>query len=170
MVLGDADVAPTPAQLNKMKALVREAMLQGAVGVSTSLEYAPAPYASTEELIALAAEAAKFGGIYATHIRTEGEGEMAALEEAIRIGREAGIPLEIFHIKTEGKPSFGKMPEVVAKIDAARRSGVDVSADTYAYPAWSNGLSAFIPPWAHDGRPGQDDRTLARPHDPSPHT
>jgi N-acyl-D-amino-acid deacylase len=150
-VLGDADVAPTAAQLAQMTRLVRQAMLQGAVGVSTSLEYAPAPYASTEEIIALAAEASKFGGIYASHIRTEGEGEMAALDEAIRIGREANIPVEIFHIKAEGKPSFGKMPDVVVKIDAARASGVDITADTYAYPAWSNGLSAFIPPWAHDG-------------------
>lgn len=151
IVLGDADVSPTAAQLSEMKELVRQAMLQGAVGVSTSLEYAPAPYASTEEIIALAGEASKFGGIYASHIRTEGEGEMAALDEAIRIGREAHIPVEIFHIKTEGRPSFGKMPDVVEKIDAARASGVDVTADTYAYPAWSNGLSAFIPPWVHDG-------------------
>ena len=150
-VLGDADRAPTTAQLTEMKSLVRQAMLQGAMGVSTSLEYPPAPYASTEELIALASEAAKFGGLYATHIRTEGEGEMAALDEAIRIGREAGIPVEIFHIKTEGKPSFGKMPDVVAKIEAARHAGVDVSADTYAYPAWLNPLSAFVPPWAQDG-------------------
>jgi N-acyl-D-amino-acid deacylase len=151
MVLGDVNRAPTPAQLSEMKALVRQAMLQGAVGVSTALEYPPAPYASTEEIIALAAEAARFGGIYATHIRTEGEGEMAALDEAIRIGREAKIPVEIYHIKAEGKPSFGTMPQVVAKIDAARHSGIDITADTYAYPAWCNGLSAFIPPWAQDG-------------------
>ena len=150
-VLGDADRAPTPVQLNEMKSLVREAMLQGALGVSTALEFPPAPYASTEELIALASEAAKFGGIYATHIRTEGEGEMAALDEAIRIGREAAIPVEIFHIKTEGKPSFGKMPDVVAKIEAARHAGLDITADTYAYSAWANQLSAAIPPWAQDG-------------------
>lgn len=163
LVLGDADVAPTPVQLQAMQSLVREAMAQGAMGVSSSLEYAPAPYASTEELIALASAAAPFGGIYATHIRTEGEGEMAALDEAIRIGREAMIPVEIFHIKTEGKPSFGKMPEVVGKIDAARASGVDVTADTYAYPAWGNALSAFIPPWAHDGG---DAKLLERLRDP----
>jgi N-acyl-D-amino-acid deacylase len=150
-VLGDADRAPTPAQLDEMKSLVRQAMLQGALGVSTALEYPPAPYASTEELVALASEASKFGGIYASHIRTEGEGEMAALDEAIRIGREANIPVEIFHIKTEGKPSFGKMPDVISKIEAARHEGLDITADIYAYPAWANDLSAAIPPWAQDG-------------------
>lgn len=151
LILGDADVAPTAAQLNQMRALVRQAMLQGAMGISSALEYTPAPYASTGELIALAAEAAKFGGIYATHMRNEGDEEMAALDEAIRIGREADIPVEIFHLKAAGKSNFGKMPELVAKIDAARASGVDITADTYAYRAWFNLLSAFIPPWAHDG-------------------
>jgi N-acyl-D-amino-acid deacylase len=151
LILGDADVAPTTAQLTQMRALVREAMLQGAMGVSTALEYTPAPYASTEELIALAAEAAKFGGIYASHMRDEGDNEPAALDEAIRIGREAHIPVEIFHLKVAGRSNFGKMPALVAKIEAARASGVDIAADTYAYPAWFNGLSAFIPPWAHDG-------------------
>jgi dihydroorotase/N-acyl-D-amino-acid deacylase len=163
-VLGDADRAPTAAQLTEMKLLVRQAMLQGAMGLSSGLEYPPAPYASTEELIALASEAAKFGGIYATHIRTEGEGEMAALDEAIRIGSEAGLPVEIFHIKTEGKPSFGKMPDVVAKIETARKAGLDISANTYAYPAWANRLSAAIPPWAQDGG---DAKMIERLRDPA---
>jgi N-acyl-D-amino-acid deacylase len=151
MVLGDDDKQPTPTQLEQMKELVREAMRQGAVGLSTALEYAPAPYAKTEELIALAAEAAKFGGIYATHMRSEGDGVLPAIDEALRIGREARIPVEIWHIKVAGKANFGRMPEVVARINAARAAGMDVTADTYAYTAWSNGLSAFIPPWAHDG-------------------
>ncbi|HKW26470.1 MAG TPA: D-aminoacylase [Terriglobales bacterium] len=151
VVLGDADVQPTPAQLDQMKTLVDQAMQQGAMGVSTSLEYAPAPYASTEELIALSSEAAKYGGIYATHMRSEGDAEMASLDEVIRIGREAHIAVEIWHLKTAGKTNWGKMPQVVAKIDAARAAGVDVEADTYAYTAWFNSLSAFIPPWAHDG-------------------
>jgi N-acyl-D-amino-acid deacylase len=151
VVLGDADVQPTPAQLDQMKTLVDQAMQQGAMGVSTSLEYAPAPYARTEELIALSAEAAKYGGIYATHMRSEGDAEMASLDEVIRIGREAHIPIEIWHLKTAGKTNWGKMPQVVAKIDSARAAGVDVEADTYAYTAWFNSLSAFIPPWAHDG-------------------
>src|SRR5256885_6970020 len=103
-----------------MKGLVAESMRAGAMGLSTALEYAPAPYATTDELIALAREAAKFGGIYATHMRSEGDGIMSALEEAVRIGREAGIPVEIWHLKTAGRNNWGRMPEVVAKIDAAR--------------------------------------------------
>ncbi len=151
MVLGDNDVQPTPAQLEKMKEFVRQAMRDGAVGVSTSLEYAPAPYAKTGELIALAGEASQFGGIYATHMRNEGTGILPALDEALRIGREAHIPVEIWHLKVGGKPSWGRMPEVVAKINAARAQGLDVSANTYAYTAWFNDFSAFIPAWAHDG-------------------
>ena len=138
MVLGDADVQPTPEQLEKMKALVRDAMRDGAVGVSTSLEYAPAPYAKTEEIIALASEASKFGGIYATHMRNEGDTVLEAIDEALRIGREAHIPVEIWHIKVAGKNNWGRMPEVVARINQARAQGVDVSANTYAYPAWFN--------------------------------
>jgi len=151
VVLGDADVQPNPAQLEQMKSLVRDAMHDGAIGVSTSLEYAPAPYAKTEEIIALAAEASKFGGIYATHMRSEGDAIDASLDETFRIGKEARIPVEIWHLKVAGKTNWHKMPEVVAKINAARAQGVDVTADTYAYPAWFNDFSAFIPPWAHDG-------------------
>lgn len=151
MVLGDDDKQPTPAQLEQMQALVREAMKDGAAGVSTSLEYAPAPYAKTDELIALAAEAGKSGGIYATHMRNESDSVLEAIDEALRIGREAHIPVEIWHIKVAGKNNWGRMPEVVARINAARAGGADVSADTYAYTAWYNGFSAFIPPWAHDG-------------------
>jgi dihydroorotase/N-acyl-D-amino-acid deacylase len=151
MVLGDNDVQPTAAQLEQMKEIVRQAMRDGAVGVSTSLEYAPAPYAKTEELIALAAEASKFGGIYATHMRNEGTGILPAIDEAVRIGREAHIPVEIWHFKVGGKPSWGHMPEAIAKVNAARAEGLDVSADTYAYTAWFNDFSAFIPAWAHDG-------------------
>ncbi len=134
-----------------MRELVRQAMRQGAVGVSTSLQYPPAPYAKTEELIALAAEASRFGGIYATHLRSESNEIMPALDEAIRIGREARIPVEIWHLKAAGKRNWGRMPQIVAKIDSARRAGVDIAADTYAYPAWFNSLSAMVPPWAHDG-------------------
>jgi dihydroorotase/N-acyl-D-amino-acid deacylase len=151
MVLGDADVQPSTEQLEKMKALVRDAMHEGAVGVSTSLEYAPAPYAKTEEIIALASEAAKFGGIYATHMRSESDNILASIDESLRIGREAHIPVEIWHIKVAGKNNWGRMPEVIAKIDQARAQGADISANTYAYPAWFNSMSAFIPPWAHDG-------------------
>ena len=151
VVLGDEDRQPSPEQLEQMKALVREAMKDGAVGVSTSLEYAPAPYAKTDELIALAGEAGKFGGIYATHMRNESDSVLESIDEALRIGREGHIPVEIWHIKVAGKNNWGRMPEVVAKIKAARAAGADVSADTYAYTAWYNDFSAFIPPWAHDG-------------------
>jgi N-acyl-D-amino-acid deacylase len=151
MVLGDDDVQPTPAQLEQMRQMVRQAMLDGAVGLSTSLEYPPAPYAKTEELVALASVAAQFGGIYATHMRSESTAILQSLDEVIRIAREAQIPVEIWHFKVAGKPSWGHMPEAVAKIEAARAEGVDIAADTYAYTAWGNGLSAFIPPWAHDG-------------------
>ena len=151
MVLGDENKQPTPAQLEQMKELVRQAMQQGAVGVSTALEYAPAPYAKTEELIAVASEASKSGGIYATHMRDESNSVLVAIDEALRIGQEAHIPVEIWHLKVAGKQNWGRMPEVVAKINAARAQGIDVSANTYAYPAWFNDLSAFVPQWAHDG-------------------
>jgi dihydroorotase/N-acyl-D-amino-acid deacylase len=151
MVLGDNNVQPSPEQQEQMKALVREAMIDGTVGVSTALEYAPAPYAKTDELIALAAEAGKFGGIYSTHMRNESDSVLEAIDEALRIGREARVPVEIWHIKVAGKNNWGRMPEVVAKINAARAAGADVTADTYAYTAWFNDFSAFIPPWAHDG-------------------
>jgi len=164
MVLGDGNRAPSRSELEQMRALVREAMKEGAVGVSTSLQYAPAPYASTEELIALAAESAKLGGIYATHMRSEGDAIKAALDEAIRIGREARIPVEIWHLKAAGKGNWGRMPEIVAYIEKARNEGVDVTADTYAYTAWFNSFSAFIPPWAHDGG---DARMIERLKDPA---
>jgi len=151
MVLGDADKQPTAQELESMRGLVRQAMEEGAVGVSTSLQYAPAPYATTAELVALASEAARYGGIYATHMRSEGSAVLAAVDEAVQIGREANIPVEIWHLKAAGKPQWGMMPKIVARIDAARQSGVDIAADTYAYPAWFNTMSAFIPPWVHDG-------------------
>ncbi len=164
MVLGDADVQPSPAQQPRMEELVHQAMLDGAVGLSTALQYAPAPYAKTEELIGLAREAARYGGIYATHMRSEGNAEPAAIDEAIRIGREAHIPVEIWHLKTSGVPNWGKMPSVIAQIEAARAAGVDISANTYAYDAWFNTFSAFIPPWAHDGG---DAKLIERLKDPA---
>jgi N-acyl-D-amino-acid deacylase len=151
MVLGEENKQPTPEQLDQMRALVRDAMKDGAVGLSTALEYAPAPYAKTDELIALAAEAGKFGGIYSTHMRNESDSVLGAIDEALRIGREAHVPVEIWHIKVAGKNNWGRMPEVVAKINAARAAGADVTADTYAYTAWYNDFSAFVPAWAHEG-------------------
>src|SRR3979409_1430316 len=164
MVLGDADVQPTPEQLEKMKALVRDAMRDGAVGVSTSLMYAPAPYAKTEEIIALASEASKFGGIYATHMRNESNSVLPSIDEALRIGREAHVPVEIWHIKVAGKNNWGRMPWLVARGKKARTEGVDVEADTYAYTAWFNSMSAFVPAWAHDGG---DAKLIERLKDPT---
>jgi len=163
-VIGTVDRAPTSDELSRMKSLVDQAMQQGALGLSTALEYPPAPYAKTEELIALAAESAKYGGIYATHMRNEGDGIMSALAEVVRIAREAKTPVEIFHLKAGGHPNWGRMPEIIKFIDDARASGLDIEADTYAYTAWNNGLSAFIPPWAHDGG---DQKMLARLKDPA---
>jgi N-acyl-D-amino-acid deacylase len=164
VVLGDQDRAPTASELERMQRLVREAMQDGAAGLSTSLQYAPAPYASTEELIALASEAAKLGGIYATHMRSEGDAITAAIDEVIRISREAKIPAEIWHLKVAGKTNWGRMPEIVSKIQKARDSGLDITADTYAYTAWFNSFSAFIPPWAHDGG---DAKLIERLKDPA---
>jgi dihydroorotase/N-acyl-D-amino-acid deacylase len=164
MVIGDDDRAPSADELQKMKKLVQDAMRDGAVGVSTSLQYAPAPYAKTEELIALASEASKTGGIYATHMRAEGDAITEAIDEVIRISREAKIPAEIWHLKAAGKPNWGRMPQIVVQIEKARQSGIDITADTYAYTAWFNSFSAFIPPWAHDGG---DAKMIERLKDPA---
>jgi N-acyl-D-amino-acid deacylase len=164
MVVG-YDARPASAdELLKMQSLVADSMRQGALGVSTALQYAPAPYASPEELIALAQTAAEYGGIYATHMRSEGDAIFAALDETIRIGREAHIPVEIWHLKTGGVANFGLMPEVIAHIERARASGVEIAANTYAYTAWQNDLSAFVPAWAHDGG---DAQLIARLKDPA---
>lgn len=151
VVLGARDIQPTAAQLKQMELLVGNAMRDGAVGVSTALQYPPAPYARTSELMAMATVASKYGGIYATHMRSESSAVLPAIDEALRIGTEAHISVEIWHIKVAGKYNWGRMPQVVTKIDAARAHGIDVTADTYAYTAWSNDLPAFLPPWALDG-------------------
>lgn len=151
MVIGYDDRKPTPDELKQMQAIVADAMRDGAFGVSTALQYPPATYSTTPELIALAQTAARFGGIYATHMRSEGNGEMAALDEVFDIARTAHIPVEIFHLKVAGHENWGSMPKVIARIDAARAGGLDISADTYAYTAWGNDLASFIPPWAHAG-------------------
>jgi dihydroorotase/N-acyl-D-amino-acid deacylase len=164
MVLGDDDRAPSSTELDRMRSLVRDAMQDGAVGLSTSLQYAPAPYATTEELVALASKASPFGGLYATHMRSEADAILPAIDEAVRIGREAHIPVEIWHLKIAGKANWGRMPEVIARIQQARDSGVDITADTYAYPAGFNSFSAIIPPWAHAGG---DAKLIERLKDPA---
>ena len=150
-VIGDVDRPPTTDELQKMKSLVAEAMQQGAFGLSTSLIYPPGHYAKREELIELAKVASQYGGIYASHMRSEGQSETDAVEEALRIGREAHLPVEIFHLKVIGKPRWGTMPKIVGMIQTARDSGQDVSADMYPYVAGGTALASSLPPWVADG-------------------
>jgi len=150
-VIGDDDRAPTPAELGQMKVLVEQAMKDGALGLSSALIYPPNIYAKTDELIALAQVASKYGGLYATHMRSEGASEMPALAEAMRIGREANLPVEIFHLKVSGKPRWGSMKNVVAAIQLARDSGLDIAADMYPYTAGATALASALPPWVADG-------------------
>ncbi len=150
-VLGDVDRAPTAEELEKMKALVAQAMQQGALGVSTALIYPPGFYAKTEELIELAKVASQYGGIYASHMRSEGLNEVAAVREALRIGQEAHLPVEIFHLKVSGKNRAGKMVDIVRMIQEARDSGQDVTADMYPYVAGATALASSLPPWVADG-------------------
>ena len=150
-VVGEADRTATPEELARMEALVDSAMRQGALGVSTSLIYAPAIYAPTSELIALARVARRYGGVYATHMRNEGAGIDAALNETFEIARAADIPVEIWHLKVSGRPNWGRMPHVLARIDSARAAGIDVTADQYPYIASATSLDATIPVWALSG-------------------
>jgi dihydroorotase/N-acyl-D-amino-acid deacylase len=163
VVIGEADRRPTAEELDRMRALVDTMMMQGALGLSSALIYAPAVYASTDELIALAHIAARHGGIYATHIRNEGDRIDAALNEAFRIGREARIPVEIWHLKLAGRSNWGRMPRVLRRLDSARAAGLDVTADQYPYIASATALDAIIPAWAHDGGPDSLLARLARP-------
>lgn len=150
-VLGDANRAPTPAELEQMKSLVAEAMQQGAMGLSTGLIYAPASYAKTAELIELARVAASYGGGYATHMRSEGARLIEAIEEAAVIGASANTWVQIHHLKASGRANWGKMAAAVAAIEAARARGIDISADQYPYGASGTGLDNIIPVWAHAG-------------------
>jgi N-acyl-D-amino-acid deacylase len=163
-VLGDVNRAPTADELEKMKALVEQAMQQGALGISTALIYPPGHYAKTEELIELAKVAARYGGIYASHMRSEGQNEVAAVREALRIGQEANIPVEIFHLKVSGKSRAGKMVDIVRMIQQARDGGQDVTADMYPYVAGATALASSLPPWVADG--GYD-KLLERLQDPA---
>jgi N-acyl-D-amino-acid deacylase len=162
-VIGDDDRAPTPAELEQMKSMVADAMKDGAMGLSTALIYPPGHYAKTEELIALAKVAGQFGGIYGSHMRSEGASEMQAIDEAIRIGREGGLPVEIFHLKVIGKSRWGSMPRVVEKIDAARESGLDIRADAYPWVAGGTALASCLPPWMADGGAAKFLERLADP-------
>jgi N-acyl-D-amino-acid deacylase len=150
-VIGFDNREPKPEELEQMKELVRTAMQQGALGLSTSLVYAPAVYARTEELIELAKVAAEYGGIYASHIRDEGDRQVQAILEAGDIGREAKIPVQIWHLKVSGKQNWGAMADIVKQIEVLRKEGVDITADLYPYVAGATGLSATMPGWALEG-------------------
>lgn len=150
-VLGYEDRAPDAAELEAMRGLVAEAMREGALGVGSSLIYAPAYYASTDELIALAEVAGEFGGMYISHIRGEGNRLLENVEELITIAREAGVPAEIYHLKASGRANWDKLKDVIRRVDEAREEGLRITADMYTYHASSTGLNAVMPPWVQEG-------------------
>ncbi len=150
-VIGLEDRQPTPEELERMRALVRQEMEAGALGIGSSLIYAPAFYATTEELIELCKVAAKYRGKYISHMRSEGNRLLEAVDELIRIAREANVPAEIYHLKAAGKANWPKMDEVIAKVEAARKEGLKITADMYTYTAGATGLDAAMPPWVLDG-------------------
>jgi N-acyl-D-aspartate/D-glutamate deacylase len=150
-VIGFEDKAPTPQQLDEMRALVRREMEAGALGIGTSLIYPPAFYAKTPELIELCKVAAKYQGKYISHMRSEGTQLLAALDELLRISREANIPAEVYHIKAAGKAEWPKLDALLAKIEAAQKEGLKITADMYAYTAAGTGLDACLPPWTEAG-------------------
>jgi N-acyl-D-amino-acid deacylase len=149
--LGEADVDPDPAQLARMRALVRQAMDEGAMGVGSSIIYAPATFAETPELIALAGEAAKCGGMYISHMRNEGDELLESVDELIEISRASGAPAEIFHLKQAGRENWGKLDAVIARVEAARARGQRITADMYTYTAGATGLDAAMPAWVQEG-------------------
>src|SRR5437016_1987537 len=149
--IGYADRPPSPDELERMKKLVRQAMGEGALGVGSSLIYAPAFYAKTDELIALAKVASDYNGIYISHIRSEGTRLLEAAEELIKISREAGIPAEFYHLKAAGQSNWNKLDALIQKIEAARAAGLRITADMYTYTAGQTGLDAAMPPWVQEG-------------------
>lgn len=163
-VMGNINRAPTPSEMQRMKQLVDEAMLDGAIGLGSGLIYPPNSYASREELIELARVAARHGGIYTTHMRSEGAGSPAAIEEAIEIGRRAGLPVHILHFKSYGASNWGRMPALVHEIQAARDQGLDITADVYPYVATETGLDMTLPSQYLEGTP---DHILQRLKDPA---
>jgi N-acyl-D-amino-acid deacylase len=149
--IGYADRPPTPEELTRMKALVRAAMEEGAMGVGSSLIYPPAFYAKTEELIELCKVASEYNGMYISHMRSEGARLLEAIEELIRISREAKIPAEIYHLKAAGRPHWGKMDAAIHRVEMVRKQGLRITADMYTYEAGATGLSATMPPWVQEG-------------------
>ena len=177
-LLDEADVQPTDEQLAAMRKLVRQAMEEGALGVTTALIYSPNQYARTPELIALAQESARCGGMYIAHIRSEGDRILDAVQETIDIAKASGGPAEIYHLKMSGQPNWSKLDTVVARVEAARSAGTRITADMYTYTAGATGLDAAMPPWVQDGGleawigrlkdPAMRARVLADMRDPNP--
>ncbi len=162
-VVGFDKRPPTEAELGQMRELVRKEMEAGALGIGSSLIYAPANYASTEELIELCKVAAKYQGKYISHMRSEADGLLEAVDELIRISREAGLPAEIYHLKAGGEANWPKMDQVIARVEEARRQGLKITADMYTYTAGATSLDACVPPWAHDGGPDAMRKRLVEP-------
>ena len=150
-VLGERDIDPDPAQLDRMRALVRQAMEEGAMGVGSSLIYPPASFAETDELVALVTEAGKCGGMYISHMRSEGDRLVESVDELIEISRRSGAPAEIYHLKQAGRSNWGKLDQVIARVEAARAAGLRITADMYTYTAGGTGVAASMPPWVQDG-------------------
>ena len=161
--IGYADRPPSADELSRMQALVRAAMEQGALGIGSSLIYAPAFYAKTDELIALNRAAAPYGGMYISHMRSEGARLLEAIDELITIAREASVPAEIYHLKAAGQSNWSKLAPAIAKVEAARASGVRISADMYTYVAGATGLDAAMPPWVQEGGYKEWAKRLADP-------
>jgi len=162
-VIGEDNKAPTPAQLDSMKLLVRQAMEEGALGVTNALIYPTDFFAKTDELVALSKEAANYGGTYSSHIRSEGNKLYEAIEELITISKKANIPAEIFHLKAAGKNNWGKMDSVIRRVELARKEGLDITADMYTYTAGATGMTSAFPPTLQDGGFG---KLWQRLHDP----
>jgi N-acyl-D-amino-acid deacylase len=177
-VLGERDVQPTPEQLGQMRVLVRHAMEEGALGVTTALIYSPNEYAQTPELIALASESARCGGIYSVHMRSEGDRLLEGVQETVDIARASGAPAEIYHLKAAGKRNWNKLDALIGAVEAARAQGVRITADMYVYTAGATGLDAAMPPWVQDGGleawiarlkdPAVRARVVAEMRDPAP--
>jgi N-acyl-D-amino-acid deacylase len=177
-VLGEDDVQPSPAQLLQMRKLVREAMEEGALGVTTALIYNPFTYAKTPELIEMASESGKCGGMYIAHMRSEGDRLVEAVQETIDIAKASGAPAEIYHLKAAGQVNWSKLDTVISQVEAARAAGVRITADMYTYTAGATGLDVAMPPWVQEGGldkwierlkdPALRKKVIADMHDPSP--